>query len=216
MQSTLSSSERAQLPWYKGVVRAVAGIGKLGGSLLPLLVCASGPLPGAEERDTVTVSVRNNLCAGLCPNYDVSVQSDGQVTSHRLGIRLEALRFRVSAAEAARFRSILHGFRSAAMPRSQSLCLRAIDPLRTWQSMGRPTMVLRYGAVEIGWRDPAASEPLVMCDVTGNIPWARIEEALGNVHLDPTGGRIDERAWRRCHAWMCYRDVAPGSTLPHY
>jgi hypothetical protein len=156
------------------------------------------------------------MCAGVCPNYDVSVESDGQVTSNWVGIRLETLRFRVSAAEAARFRSILHGFRGAAVPRSQTVCARAIDPLQTWQSTGKPTILLRYGAVEIGWRDSGASEPLVMCDVTQNIPWARIEEALGNVHLNPLGARIDERAWRRCHAWMCYRDVAPRSTLPHY
>jgi hypothetical protein len=197
-------------------MRRATTIRKLGGSLLPLLLCSSAPQPGAGKRDTVTVSVRTNVCAGMCPNYDVSVDSDGQVTSKWPGIRLETLRFRVSAAEAARFRSILHGFRRAAEPRSQTVCVRVIDPLRSWESMGKPTMPLRYGAVEIGWRDPGASEPLVMCDVTGNIPWARIEEALGNVHLSPLGSRIDERAWRRCHAWICYQDVAPGSTLPRW
>ena len=205
-------------PWHNQPVRRTTRIWKLGGALLPLLLCASAPRPDVDKGETITISVRSFACAGVCPIYDVSVTPEGQVTSHWVGIRVETLRFRVSAAEVARFRSILHPFRAAAVPGIQTICSGAIGPLLPWQSMERHSVsILLMGnpAVQIGWRAPGASKSVVVCDATPNTPWPTIEEALGNVHLTPMGSRLDEGEWRRCHAWMCYGHLEPGSSLPH-
>jgi hypothetical protein len=198
--------DRAQRPWQKDLVRSTTRIRMIEGALLPLVLCASAP-SDVDKSETIAVSVRSFACAGLCPRYDVSVTPDGQVTSRWVGIRVETLRFRVSAVEAARFRSILHSLRAAAVPRARTICAGAIGPLQPWQSMGKQSvsiMLLRNPAVQIAWRGPGASEPLVVCDVTPNAPGASIEEALGNVHLSPMGGRLDEREWIRCHHhWTC-------------
>lgn len=152
----------------------------------PLLLSGCVSTQTAAE-ETVTVSKRPwfGICAGLCPNYDVTVWADGRVMAvrHSWHGADEIERFRVSRIDAARFRSILLPYRPSAVQQREPVCHHAVPPEQA-------QLVLKVREVEILWSSPSHRRRVIACDAR-EISEA-LRQALRAVQLYPSGRRITQ------------------------
>jgi hypothetical protein len=124
----------------------------------------------AKPVETITISYRTwyPICAGLCPDYDLSVSSDGQVNSHRLRPIASQRHYRVSREQAVQFAAIIGELGRPAKPQPIVSCWHYLpknDPFYGEQSSlsKRPALVIRWsGATEMQLvrcdSDPATAE----------------------------------------------------------
>jgi hypothetical protein len=155
--------------------------------LLVLSGCAS---PGTQASggaygDTITVSRRPwfAICAGLCPNYDVTVQADGRLWSvrHAYDVPDRVSSARISSAALARFRSILAPYRPAPEAGEPSAC-------RHEASAQTQELIVEAREIDVKWSGAGTSAHLIACDTPENAALrGAIAEALRAVHLDPAG-----------------------------
>jgi len=156
--------------------RRVAFMGFLG-------VAGSTSTPtGARESITVSRRPWFAICAGVCPNYDVTVSADGRVVAKR-GSGEE--RYRVSRAEAARFRKKLQPFRPVGEQRDPLVCAHE----------GRPEdapLMMKVREIEIWWSGVPHPARLAACDTAAYADLTEaIRQALWSVHLYVDGRRRD-------------------------
>jgi hypothetical protein len=139
--------------------------------------------PAAEETITIAKRPWFGICAGLCPNYDVTVWADGRVLAvrHSWHGLDEIERFRVSRLEAARFRSILLPYRPIAIQQREPVCHHDVP-----QEQSR--LVLKVREVELLWSSPPHRSRLIACD-TRELSEA-LRQALRAVQVYPDGRRI--------------------------
>ena len=151
-------------------------------ALVSLLGIASLISTPSVARERITVSRRPwfGICAGVCPNYDVTVWTDGEVVAKR-GSSEE--RFHVSRAEAADFSSKLRPFRPVGEQPDPLVCAHDERPKDA-------PLVMKVREIEIRWLGTNHSARLVACD---NALYAdlteAIRQALWSAHLYLDGRR---------------------------
>jgi len=121
------------------------------GSLL-LNACASPPRDAGSPSITFSRRVAG-LCMSACPNYDLTLRSDGMIeVKQHMGFK-EHYRFRVAPADAAAAFAEVATLRSRASPRSSIECAR------------HPPEVLDPKVVQfaIEWRGASSPERVLAC-----------------------------------------------------
>ena len=166
----------------KSVVARLAVLGSL-------LVSGCASMGAATADDIITVARRPwfQVCAGVCPNYDVTVWPDGRVSAvrHNWGAPDEVERFRVSPESATDFRRILAPYKPAGGAGDAPVCKH--DVLSEEASLVRK--VTKIEVTWIGSRNPAR---LVACDGKGSAGLTEaIRQALWSVNLYVGGERRD-------------------------
>lgn len=164
-------------------------------SLVALLLLSGCVSMRPQGRESITVSRQPwyGICAGVCPDYDVTVSNVGQVAVGRPSGVLHGQadgfpafhvvdQFRVSRAEAAAFRRMLLPFRPSSEQREFPLCWHDVRPEE------RP-LVLKVIEIEITWSGGDHPARLVTCD--GTSLNEAIRKALWSVHLYLDGRRRD-------------------------
>ena len=156
--------------------------------LLGILLISNGaPARPQISNETITVSRRPwfAICAGVCPNNDITVRSDGRVVAvrHHLEEPDEIERF-VTRAEVAFFRSKLLPYR------------RSYDwPAPTCEHNVSPEEapgVMKVTEIEITWSDSDRTGLFIACADQNAVKLLEaIQEALWAVHLYVTGHRRD-------------------------
>lgn len=154
-------------------------------TLIGLLMLPSTATAGSRSSiDWIAISQRPQdvICAGVCPNADVTVWRDGRVlvVRHHSGRPDDVEHFRVSQDEAARFRSILLPYRPTSHQTDPDAC--KVDP----QQGGAG--VLKAPQIEVRWCDDAG--PARLRFITNNSVEA-VRQALWSVHLYIDGWRRD-------------------------
>ena len=150
---------------------------------LPLLSgCAS--VGTAVSMESISVSRRPwfGVCAGVCPNYDVTVWADGRVLSVRRYSHVPDVvqRFRVPTRDAAQFRSILLPYRPTNAQDVEPTCEHRVSP-------DEAELVLKVREIEMVWSGPSGPSRLVACDNPALLEALR--RALWSVNLYLDGNR---------------------------
>lgn len=133
--------------------------------------------------DIVTVGIRHNyvMCAGICPNIDVTVWPDGRVLVVHHNDTGDVKRFRVSPSRASQFHELLAPYRTYNLQRQQHAC---DDEVAEEQ---KPFM-LKVTEIAITWG--RANDRFVACKTPDNAALREaIRQALWSVDLYISGQR---------------------------
>jgi hypothetical protein len=161
--AVLKVSEKAGV-WGGKFLAAVAACMLLG------CVSTSGRgLAQPSSRETTVVRFRNPyiVCAGVCPDYKITVQQSGEIQTvvHPSGSRFnrgEIWSFRVNQRQLRAFRNILNGIRPRGMRRLDETC----SPGRLPDGSPDPLDDPRPDDVEVRWIGPLGSDKLSSCAYT--------------------------------------------------
>lgn len=159
-------------------------------SLVGALIGLSTPTAAKPRMasETITISRRPwfAICAGLCPNYDVTVSKNGEVAARirSAGERDAVTRYRVSRSDVARFRGILQPLKPRAFHLTRPSCDHAVT------AEERP-LLLRVSEIEIRWGNAGSRQRLMACDNERDQQIRQtIERALEAVHLSVAAQRL--------------------------
>jgi hypothetical protein len=169
--------------------RCVIGFGR-GLALMGLLGLSSCVSTGTSlSGETITVSRRPwfGICAGVCPNYDITVQPDGRVWSvrHHFDAADEVARLRVSGNQLVHFYSFLAPYQPNDGDPIPSKCEHHVSPQEA-------QLVLKAIEIEIKWFDASNSAHRIACDTPENAALREaIDGALRSLDLDIAGRPLD-------------------------
>jgi len=126
-------------------------------ALLGLLVLPGSPTSASGssmDRTTISQWPPDIVCAGVCPDADVTVWADGRVLVMRHHSPQDVQHFRVSEDEVARFRSILLPYRPASDPTDPDVC-KGDEHRDAARVLGTPVMEVTWcegeGAARLGF-----------------------------------------------------------------
>lgn len=147
-----------------------------------LLLSACESTRAAPSGDTVTLSRRPwfGICAGVCPNYDVTVGPGGRAWSvlrsfHRPD---QVVHLRPTWEQRARFLSLLAPFRPDGRRPERPECDHRLPPEEA-------PLLVRVTEIEIRWSGASGAAHLIACDTRENAALrAAIDEALLTLDLD--------------------------------
>jgi hypothetical protein len=110
--------------------------------------CATHSIRPVDEAITVSRRPWFAICAGVCPDYDVTVWSDGRVKTVRrhLDVPDEVNQFRVSRHRAATFGQIVAPLRNLASQTASVPCAHNV-------SKEEAPLVMNVAEIEIRWPD---------------------------------------------------------------
>lgn len=146
-------------------------------SLLALLLCGGARPPSGETTEWVSVRQTSEVCAGMCPNYEITVHRDGRIVADHF------INFQVTAAEAARFHALLAPFRRTGTDASCGPFLIRPAP---------------SGAeIEVIWSGPEPAR-LLVCDGRDYSLVTAIGCAMAAIHFTPLGDPLAPgQSWPR-------------------
>lgn len=158
------------------------------------LICSTAALAQAQRpSDTVTVRIRtiHNLCLGLCPDFSVSIATDGSVTRRAFEPggeeAIETDRYAVGASELADFRQRLAKIR----PVGDRQFGRPCHVYQRLNAYGSPVSGgIRRGVshYDIEWRGSVASSRLRACYEDQRVRHT-LFSALAAARINPINGR---------------------------
>ena len=134
--------------------------------------CAAVSSQPVDQTITVARTPSFGVCVGVCPHYTVSLSPTGQVVAENHTTKSMA-RFRVSRAEAERFREMLRPLKPLEGAQAEPVCIHNVSP-------DEAELVRKVREVEIVWSGPPPSR-LIACDSPALSETLR--QALWSLHL---------------------------------
>jgi hypothetical protein len=151
--------------------------------LASLCTAAAQARPSPGEMILIRLRHSSGICAGLCPDFELQVFPEGEVTSHSLHDR-ESHRFRVSQRELEAFRRMLAPLRPAGESHLDASCPRS----RTADGSPDPLDDPWPNDIEIFWSGGYVEAALTSCAFTHPELRRTIEGALRALGADPYSG----------------------------
>jgi hypothetical protein len=152
--------------------------------LAPLYSTVAEAREPAGEMILVRFRHSSGFCAGLCPDFELQVGLDREVTSHSLH-RHDSHRFRASPSQLRSFRRILAPLRPTGERQLDTSCARD----RTADCGPDPLDDPRPNDIEIFWSGGRTEARLTACGYTHLDLRRTVESALRALGADPFSGR---------------------------
>ena len=124
-----------------------------------LLLCASAA--AASRQETITIRLRHGYayCAGVCPNFAMTVYPSGKVVSQEFWSGATIHRYRVRPRQLAIFRELLDRIKRPGERRLDVWCRRALGDDGKPDPLHDP----RPDDIEVRWDGPSSHARLTSC-----------------------------------------------------
>ena len=155
---------------------------------LVVSLCATPASAQSAVHQTISIRLRDSypICAGYCPNFEMTVTPSGQVTWHSLWAGRSVRRYTVSPAEVEAFGHILDSIKPEGDRQLDGSCERGRKSDGTPDPLDHP----RTDDLEIRWSSPNAHARLTGCYLTHRPVIQTIQSAMKTLGFDLIGRRI--------------------------